>query len=47
MVELRNKCDCWDFVEPELKRVEELREAAARFIAVVETGIKGWLHLQN
>ena len=37
--DLRNKSDYRDFVEPELKRVEELREAAAHFIATVETSL--------
>ena len=38
--DLRNKSDYQDFVEPELKRVEELREAAVQFIGAIETGLR-------
>ncbi len=37
--DLRNKSDYRDFVEPDLMQVEELREAAAHFITVVESGL--------
>lgn len=38
--DLRNKSDYRDFVEPELRRVEELREAAVQFIGAIEAGLK-------
>lgn len=38
--DLRNKSDYRDFVEPDLERVEELLDAAARFIGAIETGLR-------
>jgi len=38
--DLRNKSDYRDFVEPELERIEELCEAAAKFIGAVETRLR-------